>query len=145
MNMNLMDRSNYFKGLLLLSKKDNKITPEEKESLLHLGRLLEFSEEFCTETIDELLHNNHIKETPVEFSNEECAKLFLKDGLKISFVDHVIDKKEFDWLQQVADINGIDDEWLTSQLAHHIDIENHHKKLSFEIEKHYKPASVKVL
>lgn len=34
MKMTLADRSNYFKGLLLLTRKDNIVTNEEKTMLL---------------------------------------------------------------------------------------------------------------
>lgn len=117
MNMTLQDRSLYFKGLLLLTRKDNFIADEEKALLLRLGELLDFNRAFCENTIRDVLDNPFIDEAPPLFSSKECAEMFLLDGIKMAFADHNLHKKEYEWMQEIAIQNTISEEWLAARLA----------------------------
>ncbi len=134
MQMTLADRSNYFKGLLLLARKDNIIADEEKEMLLRLGELLQFNREFCERTIFNLLNNPHLDETPPTFSNKKCAELFLIDAIKVAFADHDLHKKEYTWMQEIAIQNGISCDWLDARISDFLNEENKVQQNKFEIE-----------
>ena len=124
MNMTLQDRSFYFKGLLLLTRKDHIIADEEKALLLHLGALLQFNRDFCENTIRDVLNNPHFDEKPPLFSNRECAEMFLQDGIKMAFADNNLHKDEFEWMREIALRNNISSDWLSARLA---DFLNDHK------------------
>lgn len=117
MNMTLRDRSLYFTGLLLLTRKDNIIADEEKAILLRLGELLQFNHEFCENTIQNILKNPHMNEEPPLFSNREFAEMFLLDGIKMAFADHNLHKKEYDWMQEIAEKNSVSAKWLAARLS----------------------------
>lgn len=142
MLMNLMDRSFYLKGLLLLVKKDGNIYPEEKEMLMRLGRLLQFNEEFCETAIRDLLQNDHIKDFELKFSNEECAKVFLKDGIKMAFADNSLHVDEYNWLKQIAMANNISDTWLSFQLSSFLNSKDLEDKKRLEIRKYFGKIAV---
>lgn len=134
MQMTLADRSNYFKGLLLLARKDNIIADEEKAVLLRLGQILQFNREFCEQTIHYLLSNPHMDDSAPLFSNKECAELFLLDGIKVAFADHNLHQKEYAWMLEVAQQNGISSEWLADRLADFLNEVSENPNMTFEIE-----------
>lgn len=136
MKMTLEDRSLYFKGLLLLIKKDFIITPEEKEMLMRLGALLQFNADFCELTIKDLLHNKHIDDEPLIFSNKECANVFLMDSIKVAFADDNLHIKEYEWMQNIATANDISQEWLSIQLHIFLNSTDENEKNTFEIQKY---------
>jgi hypothetical protein len=142
MILNSLDRSYYFKGMLLLVKKDDKISLEEKELLMRIGSLLRFNQQFCEQTINDLLQNEHITEFPLEFSNKEFAEIFLKDAIKIAFSDHSLHIKEYNWLRQIARTNKIDDHWLLAELSIFMNNNDLNQEISFEIQKYYKKKQV---
>jgi len=134
---NSLDRSYYFKGMLLLVRKDKKISNEEKELLMRIGKILRFNQRFCEQTISDLLENEHITELPLQFSTKEWAEFFLKDAIKIAYSDHEIHFEEYNWLQQIARANDIRDEWLVDQLSDFLSRHEPDEKVSFEVEKIY--------
>jgi len=135
MSMTLADRSDYFRGLLLLTRKDSVITNEEKAVLLRLGELLQFNREFCEHTIRNLLQNPYFDEKPPFFSNRECAEMFLLDGIKVAFADHNLHKKEYAWIQEIAVKNDISLEWLSDRLSEFLN-ETDFNRNNFEIERY---------
>lgn len=117
MDMTHQDRSSYFKGLLLLIRKDKVVTTEEKELMLRIGKVLGFDREFCENAIDDVLDNPHLGESCPMFSSQEVARTFLLDGIAISFVDHdVIHPSEKDWLFKAAIQNGVDADWFAEEV-----------------------------
>ena len=64
MKISMMDRSMYFKGLLLLIRKDPVVEEEEIALMMRIGRLFSFEKKFCRRTIDEILTNPHIVDDP---------------------------------------------------------------------------------
>lgn len=109
--MTQQDKSNYFKGLLILIGKDRKISEEERISLRKIAKVLGFNKEFCDNAISELLDNEYIIESPPEFSDPEIAKAFVIDGIRIAFSDKEIHIFELNWLKSVAEKNSLDKEW----------------------------------
>ena len=140
--LNSLDRSYYFKGMLLLVRKDEKICAEEKKLLMRIGKILRFNQRFCEQTINDLLQNEHITELPLEFSTKEWAEIFLKDAIKIAYSDHELHIKEYNWLQQIARTNKISDQWLLDQLSTFLNRHEPDEEINFEIEKFYVKAQV---
>ena len=111
MKIPVPDSSNYFKGLLILIRKDNKITESEHVLMIRIGKALGFEETFIEDSIQEILLNKFISETPPVFSSRELAEKFLKDGLVLAASDNEIHPDEEAWLLSVAGINKIEVSW----------------------------------
>jgi len=136
MFLNLIDRSNYFKGLLILSRIDDAVSPEEKELLKFVGKSLQFSSEFCETTIDDIIYNKHVKNKPLKFSNIHGAQMFLRDALKLAFADSTLDKKEYEWLLDCARTNNIEDHWFSEQLELILNKKERHLFTELDIKKY---------
>ncbi len=115
MNISVMDGSSYFKGLLLLIRKDRKITDKEREIMTRIGKNLGFEPGFVENAIHEILDNRFITVTPPEFSTHELAEKFIKDGLILAFSDRELHPSEENWLLSVAQCNNIDLTWLSEE------------------------------
>lgn len=111
MKISLMDRSLYYKGLLLLIRKDHEIHAREKQMTLAIGDKLGFDTKFCEEGIAEILENNCIVDQPPVFSSPEIARCFVRDGLSLSAADGEVHAEEVSWLRSVACKNGLADFW----------------------------------
>ncbi len=117
MEISVVDASKYFKGLLLLIRKDHKVTDIEYAVMTRIGKRLGFEKEFCDNAIQEILGNRFIEDTPPEFSSRELAMMFIKDGLTVGFCDHdEIDHKEWKWLKSVAEKNAIELSLLSDEM-----------------------------
>jgi hypothetical protein len=113
MELNVLDRSNYFKGLLILTGKDRTIDVKEIEIMKRLGNVLDFDEGFVMECVGDLLQNEYIIEEPLKFSSRKIAEAFITDGIKVILSNNVIESKEFNWLVSIADTNGITENFYT--------------------------------
>lgn len=107
-------RSDYYRGLLVLSKIDRLIDSRERAILVRIGGIFDFDRRFCETTVDELLSNNHITRSPVVFFHEAVKKCFFHDALRLAFSDGFMHPGEIRWLRKVAGVNGLTDEWLDS-------------------------------
>jgi uncharacterized tellurite resistance protein B-like protein len=94
--------------LLLLIRKDRKISASETWLMKRIGKTLGFEKEFCVDAISEILVNEYIDDTPPDFSKKELATKFIKDGLALAFSDNEIDPSEEQWLRATANRNGIE-------------------------------------
>lgn len=106
----------YFKGLMLLIRKDRTVGEEEKTLMMRIGRLFSFEKGFCQEVIDEILTNQHVVDEPPLFSELAIARCFLQDGLRLSLVDGEIHDREWQWLKTVAAKNHLDQSWCEALL-----------------------------
>ncbi len=120
MKLTMMDRSSYFKGLLLLIKRDNVVTSEEKTLMIKIGKTLGFEKIFIESSISNLLENDFITNDVPVFSNRSFAESFILDGLKVAFSDDEFAAEELEHLTEIADKNGIDREWLMMLIAKYI-------------------------
>jgi hypothetical protein len=111
MKITIIDGSIYFKGLLLLIRRDRNITEPEIALIKRIGKSLGFEREFCENTIDHILENKYIIDELPVFSTKELAEKFIKDGLLISFSDNESHPLEEEWLESVAEKNGLDFAW----------------------------------
>ncbi|MBA4418622.1 MAG: hypothetical protein C0392_12055 [Syntrophus sp. (in: bacteria)] len=65
--VSLIDRSLYYKDLMLLIRKYREIHDEGKGMIMHIGEMLGFESKFCENTIKEVLDNNYIVDSPPHF------------------------------------------------------------------------------
>lgn len=132
--MTQQDKSNYFKGLLILIGKDKSISEQEKNNFRKLSNVLGFNKEFCEGALRELLENEYIIEDPPLFSNSSIAKSFIIDGIKIGFSDKVLHIFELNWLKSVADKNSVDYGWFMMQYEEYKKNQTVSELSNFEIE-----------
>jgi tellurite resistance protein len=111
MNISIIDGSNYFKGLLLLIRKDRKLTVSEIMLMQKIGKKLGFEKEFCDTAINDIMENEYIEDTPPVFTSQELAQKFINDGLAIAFSDRECHPSEEAWLLNTAVLNGVDEPW----------------------------------
>lgn len=130
MKINIIDASNYFKGLLLLIRKDREITQPEIDQMKIIGKSLGFENDFCDNAIREILDNTYIEDVPPVFSTKELAIKFIKDGLYLAFVDHEeIHPAEEQWLKSTIEKNGLGLEFLSQELANAKNKRGHRSRL----------------
>jgi uncharacterized tellurite resistance protein B-like protein len=115
--LSLRERSEYFRGLLLVMAADGELHDAERELIKHAISPFDFSAEFVEESIESILKNKHVSQVPPRFESQANACLFLRAALDIAFADGVLDETEEKWLRATADLNGIAAEWLEEQIA----------------------------
>ncbi len=115
MNIPIIDRSNYLKGLFITAKLDKELTEKEKDILKKISDKLGFATDFFHETVRSLLTNKYIIEEPIIFSNLEIAQSFIKDAVKLACVNGVVTNAEIDWLKKTADINKINSNFVEKE------------------------------
>ncbi|GAB4286031.1 MAG: hypothetical protein Kow0098_00720 [Ignavibacteriaceae bacterium] len=111
MDIPIIDKSNYLRGLLITARKDKQLSESEKKILKVFAEKLGFAEDFYEETIRNLLANKYLPEDPVKFSDKQIAESFITDGLKLAYSDERITDNELDWLRETAKTNGLDNSW----------------------------------
>jgi hypothetical protein len=116
MILSLLNKSNYYKGLLVLLRRDRIVDVSEKELMLEMGKILDFDRRFCESTIDDLLSNAHINREPVIFSDERIMNCFFHDALRLALVDGYLHPMELSWLRTVAQANGRSNQWLDDRI-----------------------------
>jgi hypothetical protein len=108
MNITVRDASGYFKGLLLLIRKDHKVSETEIHLMKQIGKTLGFDKDFCDDAIRDILGNKYIEDVPPKFSDHELAIKFIKDGLSLASSDGAVHPNELKWLTSTAESNGLD-------------------------------------
>ena len=126
MNIALVDKSNYLRGLLILTRKDNNISKIQKSIILKAGKRLGFSSEFCEEILNTLLYNEFLCDEPIKFNSYAVAKSFIADGLKLTCSGKSIIDAELKWLMQAAKINSVGLEWFNEQVKNYSCLINTH-------------------
>jgi hypothetical protein len=116
MQPNIKDKSDFLKGLLVLAKKDRNLSLEERSILKNAGNKYGFASEFIEESLFHLLQNRHLSEEPIKFSDNEMARDFISEGLKLAFCDNENPSSELSWLKQVAEINQVELTWLENEI-----------------------------
>jgi hypothetical protein len=115
MTITVREGSEYFRGLLLLISKDRKISEPEMNLMKRIGKALGFEKDFCENAVLEILENKYVPGQPPEFSTNELAKKFIKDGLTLAGSDNEIHPFEEEWLTSTAEKNGLDVEWFVRE------------------------------
>jgi len=111
-----LDRSSYLKGLLITARKDNQLSESEISIIKKIATRLGFSSDFFNETISNLLENRYITEEPIKFSEQNIAKSFIEDGLKLALSDESLHDDEMNWLKDTAKENGLNEEWFNKKM-----------------------------
>lgn len=132
MNISILDGSNYFKGLLLLVRKDRKLSDSEIRLMQRIGKSLGFEREFCDNAIHDILENEYIDEGIPVFSTQALAEKFVKDGLSIAFSDRELHPSEEQWLRAVAEQNGLSESWFRT--VHEAAAKHQQQPASMEVE-----------
>jgi len=117
MTISVLDGSNYFRGLLLLIRKDNKISESEIELMKRIGKRLGFEREFCENAIRDVLENEYLIDQTPMFSDRELAIKFIRDGLALAFSDHEVPAAEEEWLRLTAERHDLDTDWFRTEYA----------------------------
>ncbi|MBK7228664.1 MAG: hypothetical protein IPH97_07330 [Ignavibacteriales bacterium] len=116
MNIPLLDRSNYLKGLFITAKLDKELSQKEKDILKKISDKLGFASDFFNETVKSLLTNKYIKEEPITFSDKEIAKSFLQDAVKLACANNLVTDAEIKWLKNTAEVNQLNDQIVDKEL-----------------------------
>jgi len=116
MNIPLLDRSNYLKGLFITAKLDRQLSEKEKEILKKISDKLGFANDFYEETIRGLLSNKYLPEDPIIFTDQTVAKSFIRDAIRLVYSDGRDTKNEIEWLKKTAKANSIDEEFLLNEI-----------------------------
>jgi hypothetical protein len=117
MNVSLADHGHYYRGLLVLIRKDRTITDEERLMMMLIGKALGFEESFCAQAIRDILENEYITDDPPVFADQDLARCFIRDGIRLADADGRIDDLELAWLKAVAAANALDAAWLVDTIA----------------------------
>jgi hypothetical protein len=131
MRMSPLDRSKYYRGLLVLVRRDRVIHGRERDLMLRIGRLLDFDQRFCKAALDDLLRNREITDEPVVFSRREIAECFLTDAVALAGCDDDIHPHELACLRSIARANGLTEAWLDARVQGHVGKGARHERPSF--------------
>lgn len=116
MNIPLLDRSNYLKGLFITAKLDRQLTDKEKEILKKISDKLGFANDFYEETVRGLLSNKYLAEDPIIFSNQTIAKSFISDAVKLIYSDGKVGESEINWLKKTAIANQVEVDYVKKEI-----------------------------
>lgn len=116
MEISILDKSNYLKGLLIVAKKDNQLAEQEKKIIRHCAAKLGFARDFYENTLKDLLENKYISEEPIIFSDKKISESFVTEGLNLAYSDNSINGVEIDWLRSVAIINNLGEKWFEEKI-----------------------------
>lgn len=111
------EKSEYFRGLLVVMAADGDVHDLEKETIRRVIQPFGFSDEYIEECMADILKNTHVSHAAPVFRYKQHALSFLCDALSIAFADGEIHMAEQSWLTAAAEANGIAAEWLDAQLA----------------------------
>ncbi len=120
MELTYLDRSTYFKGLLLLIKRDKRIAKQEIKLIKKIGKVLGFEKSFIKSSVDNLLENKYLTDDIPVFSDKLFAESFILDGLKLSFSDDDFSAEELEYLTSVAKQNSINRDLLMVLLKNYL-------------------------
>ncbi len=138
MEISFQDRSNYFKGMLLLIGKETLGDEQEKNRVRRLGKILDFEPQFCEYVISHFLDDTFTIQEPVKFSNPEIAGIFIRDGFKTCFMNQILDVPRVELLYKIAMVNRLPAKWFAQELNTSFDMDASDIDHSFEIARFFK-------
>ena len=115
--LSVLDASRYLRGLLVLIRRDERISEMERNLVMRVGKSLGFEGAFCANAIHEILDNSFIDDSPPLFSTKDLAMAFIKDGITVACSDDEASDSEVQWLRSTAESNGISLWWFHQELA----------------------------
>lgn len=135
MKFNLIDKSNYFRGLLIVIRKNKTVTESASRTVKRIAAVLDFNRDFVDGSLKNLLVNSHIVEDPPKFSDCLIAESFIKDGIHIALSDGILNLQQIQWLANTAQKNNLSKQWLFVELEDFIDRYVSNLDIPFEIQK----------
>jgi hypothetical protein len=136
MTINPLDRSNYFRGLLVLAGYEKNITENKKEILKKVANILGFNHHFIDKAIEDFFENDFIIEEPPVFSDFYFAETFIKDGIRISLSDKILKLDQIEWLSAIAAKNNLSRQWFFIELENFLENYSSVCSKNFEIQKY---------
>jgi len=115
--LDIRERSEYFRGLLLIMAADGDLHEMEERLVREAVKPFGFSEEYIDESIHGILKNSHVSQEAPKFNSQNNAEKFLTDALDIAFADNELHEREEHLLRAAATANGIDSHWLREEIA----------------------------
>lgn len=94
---------------------NNKIDEGEKDIISSTSSRFGFSQDFISETMQNILANDFVSSTPIKFSKPAVAKDFIGECLKLIISKDDPAPREVLWLSEVAKINKLDNEWFLTE------------------------------
>jgi hypothetical protein len=131
-----IDKSNYFKGLLVLVGKDKEINRHESDLIKKIGNILGFNHDFVDKAIKNFFSNKYITEEPPVFSNSNFAEMFIMDGIRMALINNVINLDQIKWLATAAVKNNLSKQWLFIELESLLERNKSEFEFYFEIQKY---------
>lgn len=116
MSLTTIEKSKYFRGLLILIRKDHKVTSKEKELMMNVGTRLGFEKKFCETAINEILENEFIVDDAPEFSDLSVAESFILDGITLAISDKDLNPEELLFLKATLEKNNLTENWFSDKL-----------------------------
>ncbi len=116
MSLTTIEKSKYFRGLLILIRKDHKVSSEEKKLMMNVGTRLGFEKKFCETAINEILENEFIVEDAPEFSDLPVAESFILDGITLAISDNDLSPDELVFLKATLEKNHLTENWFSDKL-----------------------------
>ena len=136
MKLSQKAKSQYYKGLLVLLRRDRVIDAREKDLMLRIGEILGFERRFCEATIKDLLSNANITRDPILFPDETIRECFFRDAVRLALIDDNLHPSELRWLRSVARFNGLTDAWLDDVIREIREKNPAKNNAPFEIQQH---------
>jgi hypothetical protein len=136
MTLNLLDRSNYLRGTILLNKKYEEISSKRYSMIEELGGILGFNKKFIDNSLNNFTDNKFVSKEPPKFSNVVFAEAFLRDSIKIALADNDLQLEELQWLWKVASFNSLSKQWFYWELEDYLDHPDKVSKSSYEVLKY---------
>lgn len=133
MEIPIIDKSNYLKGLLITARKDNQLSESEKKILKDISVRLGFASDFYEDVIKSLLSNKYITDEPIIFSNKKIAESFVDDGLRLAYSDEQVSDNEINWLRSTSEANGIEKKWFDEKMKTHKSSSGHLTNADFAL------------
>ncbi len=107
----VMDRSNYLRGLLLLIKMDRNVWDHENFIFLDEAESLGFDKEFSMNALRELIINKYIDPSPPVFFDKKFAARLIIRGMYMINQNYKIHPEEIKFLISTARANNLSDKW----------------------------------
>lgn len=135
MRLDLKDRSNYLKGMLILAKKKKNVGTTSEISIRHIIKILDFNKEVINGSIKAIMINKYLTEDPLEFSNYNIAKSFLKNCIHIAFSDGSLNFNQVEWMVSAAKKNNLSKQWIFLEIEEYFQKYKLNPEMPFEIQK----------
>ncbi len=116
LSLNLKDKKNYLKGLILLNAGSGGIKDAGMNNFVRIGISLGLNEQLIEYLIYETCETGIKNEEPLQFSNAELAKIFIRDGIKVAFIERIVNLPKLQWLSVTALKNNLSEDWLMKEL-----------------------------